>query len=194
MHVRWRRCGRCSSRRSPMDESAMERMRRDALLRAFRDGHESCSEARCITCLDTCFDSQLDCQLDPYPDAHLGPRSIRVARLNGRARCSAAAAVGVLAGIAPVLDARSNGGESGPARFTAMPVYWSRLVDSVRLDIRRRSCDGCTRGGSTGSRSRHRPQRREGRYQSGRRSSWRESSACRRRSLCPRPSRRWRRR
>lgn len=148
-----------------MDESALERMLREAPLPAFRDGHESRFEARCNSRGDARVDSQLDDRLDAAPDAQLGPHPIRVDRHRGRARWITAAAFLVLASLAAVLVMRSNGGESAPARVTTVPVYWSRPVEAVRLDIRRWSCDGCTQGGGTGSRIRHRPRRRKGRNQ-----------------------------
>jgi hypothetical protein len=160
-----------------MDESALERMLREAPLPAFRDGHESRFGARCRSRCDAGLGPRLDTQLDARvdalvetgldaaSDAHPGPRAMRVDGHHRRARWIAAAAVVVLAGITSVLIVRGRAGESATARITTVPVYWSRPVEAVRLDIRRWSCDGCTQGGGTGSRIRHRPRGRKGRNQ-----------------------------
>lgn len=145
-----------------MDESALERMLREAPLPAFRDGHEGRLEARYTLRCDACSDSQRDDRPDAASAARFGPHPMRVDRQRGRARWITSAAGVVFASLAAVLVTRSNGGESAPARVTTVPVYWSRPVGAVRLDVRRWSCEGCTQGSGAGSPTRHRPRRRKG--------------------------------
>jgi len=114
-----------------MDERAIERALRAAAGPAFRAGHEARFEARL--------------------DARGG------ATLHGPARWwRAVAALVALVGAVWLIVAWSGGRPRAVARMTAVPVYWSRDGEAVRLDIRRWTCDGCVTDSS------ERPTRREG--------------------------------
>ena len=114
-----------------MDERAIERALRAAAGPAFRAGHEARFEAR------------LDARGGATP--------------HGPARWwRAVAALIALVGAVWLIVAWSGGRPRAVARVTAVPVYWSRDGEAVRLDIRRWTCDGCVTDSS------ERPTRREG--------------------------------
>jgi hypothetical protein len=118
-----------------MDERAIERALRAAAGPAFRAGHEA----------------RLDTRLDTRLDACGG------ATRHGHARWwRVVAALVALVGAVWLIVARSGGHLHTVARVTAVPVYWSRDGEAVRLDIRRWTCDGCVTDSS------ERPTRREG--------------------------------
>ena len=118
-----------------MDERAIERALRAAAGPVFRAGHEARLEERLETRLDAC-----------------GSASLR-----GPARWwRVVAALVALVGAVWLIVARSGGHLHTVARVTAVPVYWSRDGEAVRLDIRRWTCDGCVMDSS------ERPTRREG--------------------------------
>jgi len=118
-----------------MDERAIERALRAAAGPTFRAGHEARFEERLDTRLDACGGA-----------ARRGPaRWWRVV-----------AALVALVGAVWLIVAWGGGRTHAVARVTAVPVYWSRDGEAVRLDIRRWTCDGCVMDSSG------RPTRREG--------------------------------
>jgi|GEM_PF-3078742 len=110
-----------------MDDRAIERALRAATGPVFRAGHEERLEAR--------FE----------------------ARRRGPARWwRMVAALAAVVGAVWLIVAWGGGRPHSVARVTAVPVYWSRDGEAVRLDIRRWTCDGCVTDSS------ERPTRREG--------------------------------